>query len=106
MTIDVFTPWPTSGFFAMIVMTPSGVILMNELGDSEAAGPGCASSSPTPSRCTASIMPPPARAETRRKLRRETVKVDMTYSSPRPAWVVVLVAVSAAARLTASRMRR
>jgi hypothetical protein len=31
----VFTPWPTSGFFAMIVIEPSGVMRMNALGESQ-----------------------------------------------------------------------
>src|SRR5262245_41046326 len=54
----------------MIVTTPSDAILMKAIGESGACGPNCASTS-TASRCSAIIMPPPLRALTRRKERRE-----------------------------------
>src|SRR5262245_59628786 len=54
----------------MIVTTPSAAILMKAIGESGACGPNCASTS-TASRCSAIIMPPPLRALTRRKERRE-----------------------------------
>ena len=40
----VFTPWPISGFFAMIVTTPSGAMRMNEAGTSVTGGPNWAAS--------------------------------------------------------------
>src|SRR5262245_47883660 len=54
----------------MIVTTPSDAILMKAIGESGACGPNCASTS-TASRWSAIIMPPPLRALTRRKERRE-----------------------------------
>ena len=80
---DVLMPWPTSGFLAMIVTTPSGVILMNALGVKRGWRGACANSSATASSCVAISRPPPASADTRRKLRRVTVVVvAMAYSSP------------------------
>jgi hypothetical protein len=46
----VLIPCPISGFFAMIVTTPSGAILMNECGSSgggAAAGPWANTSGPS-----------------------------------------------------------
>jgi hypothetical protein len=48
---DVLMPWPISGFFDMIVTTPSGPILMKAVGTKFApAGAPCANTSATGSR--------------------------------------------------------
>jgi hypothetical protein len=87
MTIGniVLMPWPTSGFFDMIVITPSGVIRMKALGVK--SPPACrapASSALAPSRYEPSSRPPPASAVTRRKERRSTfnaVLIVVSYSA-------------------------
>ncbi len=38
MESSVFTPWPTSGFFAMIVNVPSGLTFTNAVGTKAGAG--------------------------------------------------------------------
>ena len=65
----VFTPWPISGFFAMIVTMPSGVMRMNAFGANSAAGSARASASRRVARlevASPSSRPPPASAVTRR----------------------------------------
>jgi hypothetical protein len=66
----VLTPWPTSGFFAMIVIEPSGVMRMNALGWKSAAVFGAparrALALATGSMYVARRTPPPASALTRR----------------------------------------
>ena len=64
--IDVFTPWPTSGFLAMMVTMLSGVMRMNALGVKSAAPWSNADTSTA----VAISKPPPAIAVTRKKSRR------------------------------------
>ena len=72
----VRTPCPISGFFAMIVIAPSGVIVMKAFGWKFARRrlpPASAASFVSSSGMYAAIsMPPPAMDETRRKLRRSS----------------------------------
>ena len=85
MGIDVFTPWPTSGFFATMVTMPSGVMRMNAFGvNAVPVGLPCATASATSPTAVASSSPPPASALTRRNERRSRVGA-MVYSSP-PGW--------------------
>jgi hypothetical protein len=70
----VLTPCPTSGFFAMIVTTPSLPMRMNAFGVKASASPGASSASRArPGTSVASRTPPPAMALTRRKSRRVAV---------------------------------
>ena len=71
----VLMPWPTSGFFAMIVTTPSAAMRMKAFGANVAGRlhGACAQASATGSRYVASSRPPPASALTRRNERRSTV---------------------------------
>src|SRR6266540_2619401 len=67
----VLTPWPISGFWAVIVTTPARVMRMNALGAKSAAGSAPRTVvAPKGSRYVASSMPPPATAVTRRNWRR------------------------------------
>src|SRR3989304_2957462 len=75
-----FTPCPISGFLAMIVTIPSGVIRMNALGTKSAAGVAHAVAASAVSMYVARSIPPPTMDETRRKLRRLTFDVVVTGS--------------------------
>src|SRR2546429_170390 len=68
----VLTPWPTSGFLLTMVTMPSAATRRNAVGSKAAGGAcgACAKISAAGSKWRATRIPPPATADTRRKLRR------------------------------------